>query len=69
MKHLFLISFSVYLILNVIENLIHYNIGKYSDQPLHMDIPSSRDWINIVIVMITFAVLQGLFTCVLDREC
>ena len=29
--HIFVFSFLVFIILNVIENVIHYNIGKYHD--------------------------------------
>jgi hypothetical protein len=69
MKHLFMISFVVYLGLNLVENLIHYNIGKYSNESTHIDMPSSTDWVKIILVMVTFAGLQGLLTCRLDREC
>jgi hypothetical protein len=66
---LFMISFLVYLGLNMVENLIHYNIGKYTDQPTRMDLPTMMDWVKIIVVMISFAFLQGLFTCILDKEC
>jgi len=29
--HIFAFSFIVFIVLNVIENVIHYNIGKYHD--------------------------------------
>lgn len=29
--HIFVFSFLVFIVLNVIENVIHYNIGKYHD--------------------------------------
>ena len=66
---LFMIPFLVYLGLNMIENLIHYNIGKYTDQTTRMDLPTMMDWVKIIVVMISFAFLQGLFTCILDKEC
>ncbi len=66
---LFMISFLVYLGLNMVENLIHYNIGKYTDQTTRMDLPTMMDWVKIIVVMISFAFLQGLFTCILDKEC
>lgn len=69
MKNLFLISFLVYLIVNVAENLIHYNIGKYSDHSIKMDLPTSQDWVKIIVVMITFAVLQGVLTCWIENQC
>lgn len=64
---LFMISFLVYLGLNTIENLIHYNIGKYSDQSTLMDLPTKTDWVKIIVVMIIFAFLQGILTCILEK--
>jgi hypothetical protein len=63
MKNLFLISFLVYLGVNLAENLIHYNIGKYSNTSVHMDLPTPVDGVKIIMVMLTFAVLQGVLTC------
>ena len=60
----------VFIVLNVIENIIHYNIGRStsSDRPkgdgatalLHL--PNVRDTVRIVVVMVVFALLQGVFT-------
>ena len=63
--HMFLFSFSIFIILNIIENVIHYNIGKFHDSEtirFHFTNPSKNDWIQIIIIMFVFAVLQGLFT-------
>ena len=60
--HLIFISFCVFIIINLIENLIHYNIGRYHDSKLRMVIPSNKDWIKIIITMIIFALLQGFLT-------
>ena len=60
--HIFIISFLVYLFVNLVENLIHYNIGKFSNKETKFDIPSKKDWIKIAIVMLIFALLQGLLT-------
>jgi len=60
--HIFIISFLVYLFVNLIENLIHYNIGKFSNKETKLDLPSKKDWIKIVMVMFVFALLQGLLT-------
>jgi len=67
--HLFMISFLVYLVLNLGENFIHYNIGKYHDRTTQLDLPSQEDWIKIVVVMLLFAGLQGILTCWLDKRC
>lgn len=75
--HIFVFSFLVFIVLNVIENVIHYNIGKYheanSPPPVkgngsgsiagfHFTNPSDKDWVRIVVIMFIFAVLQGFFT-------
>jgi len=60
--HVIAISFFVYLFVNLFENLIHYNIGKFSDRETKLDLPSKKDWVKIVVVMCVFALLQGLLT-------
>jgi hypothetical protein len=69
--HIFAFSFVIFIILNVIENVIHYNIGKYHEghKPNSIDIagfhftnPSQIDWVRIIVIMFIFAVLQGFFT-------
>ena len=60
--HIIVISFFVYLFLNLIENLIRYNIGKFSNKETKIDLPSKKDWFKIVVVMCVFALLQGLIT-------
>jgi hypothetical protein len=66
---IFLFSFLIFIVLNVIENVIHYNIGKYHDSTngggvagLHFTNPSNTDWVRIIVIMFIFAVLQGFFT-------
>ena len=60
--HIIAISFFVYLVVNLAENLIHYNIGKFSNKETRLDVPSKKDWFKIVVVMCLFALLQGLLT-------
>lgn len=69
--HIFVFSFLVFIVLNIIENVIHYNIGKYHDSRVngsasvagfHFTNPSNIDWVRIVVIMFIFAVLQGGFT-------
>ena len=58
-------SFLTFIVLNVIENLIHYNIGTNHDVSFHelkLSIPSSIDWTRIIFIMVIFACLQGGFT-------
>jgi hypothetical protein len=60
--HLFIISFIVFAILNIIENVIHYNIGKTSNKEFEFSNPTIIDWKKIIITMIIFALLQGFLT-------
>lgn len=72
--HIFAFSFIVFIVLNVIENVIHYNIGKYHEGNtsvkngsssvggIHFTNPSQTDWVRIIVIMLIFAVLQGFFT-------
>ena len=60
--HLIIVSFLVYLFVNLFENLIHYNIGRFSDRETKIEMPTQKDWIKIAVVMIVFALLQGLLT-------
>jgi hypothetical protein len=66
---LLIISFCVYLFVNLFENLIHYNIGKHSNAELKFEIPTEGDWFKIVAVMLTFALIQGTLTCIIDDRC
>jgi len=66
---IFVFSFLIFIVLNIIENVIHYNIGKYHDAKngggiagLHFTNPSNTDWVRIIVIMFIFAVLQGVFT-------
>ena len=69
MRHLFTLSFIVFLILNIIENLINYNIGIHSDDnKFKIKMPTKRDWIRIVITMLVFAFLQGFFVILFSRN-
>jgi murein L,D-transpeptidase YafK len=67
----------VFIVLNVIENVIHYNIGKFHEGNgekkkendhrtniggYHFTNPSNTDWVRIVVIMVIFAILQGFFT-------
>jgi hypothetical protein len=66
--HIFVFSFLVLIVLNVIENVIHYNIGKFHDRGeggvagYHFTNPSNTDWVRIIVIMFVFAILQGVFT-------
>lgn len=61
-KAIFIASFVAFIILNTIENLIHYSIGRSYEKNLQFNFPTKTDWIRIIITMIIFAVLQALST-------
>ena len=65
--HIIAISFFVYIFVNLFENVIHYNIGKFSDKETKLEIPSQKDFIKIVVVMCVFALLQGLLTSYFNK--
>ncbi len=60
--HIIAISFFVYIFVNIFENIIHYNIGRFSNKETKFKLPSKKDFIKIVIVMCVFALIQGLLT-------
>jgi hypothetical protein len=74
--HIFVFSFLVFIVLNVVENVIHYNIGKFHDRGggagggngrggvagYHFTNPSNTDWVRIIVIMLVFAIMQGVFT-------
>jgi hypothetical protein len=69
-----IISFVIFLFINLIENIIHYNIGKYSKDArgengsfLHFNIPNETDWVKIVLIMFVFALLQGGLTAFFNK--
>ena len=55
-------SFLVYIFVNLFENMIHYNIGRFSNKETKLELPSKKDFIKIVVVMCIFAMLQGVLT-------
>jgi len=60
--HIIVISFFVYLFVNFFENMIHYNIGRFSNKETKLELPTTTDFIKIVIITCIFALLQGLLT-------
>jgi uncharacterized integral membrane protein len=63
---IFIAGFLAFIILNTIENVIHYNIGRTSDKDTDTCVlfenPTRKDWHRILVVMIIFAFLQGILT-------
>jgi len=65
--HIIAISFLVYIFVNFFENMIHYNIGRFSNKETKLQLPSKKDFIKIVVVMCAFALLQGLLTSYFNK--
>lgn len=61
----FWVSFTIFAVLNAVENLIHYNIGKHTDKKepwIRVDLPHAHDMGRILFVMFAFAALHGVMT-------
>ena len=44
--HIIAISFFVYIFVNLFENMIHYNIGRFSNNETKLELPSKKDFIK-----------------------
>jgi len=66
--NIIVISFIVFMFLNLIENLIHYNIGRHTDTEkfIVFSNPPNKDWFKIAVIMIIFGLLQGFLTYYLN---
>ena len=60
--HIIAISFFVYIFVNLFENIIHYNIGRFSNKETKLELPTQKDFAKIAIVTCIFALIQGLLT-------
>jgi len=61
--HLIIVSFIVYIFVNMTENMIHYNIGRRNQtQDMNFKLPTGSEFVIIFIVMIIFAGIQGFLT-------
>lgn len=63
------ISFIVFIIVNLLENLLYYNIGynakedeEGKEKEKMLTLPNTQDWVKIIIIMLLFAAIQGLLT-------
>lgn len=65
-NNLILISMIVFLFLNMIENIIHFSIGRNIDDAdtasIKLEIPNTYDIIKIIFIMGIFSVLQAFLT-------
>lgn len=63
-------SMLVFCVLNLIENMIHYSIGRSYDEnnKFVFSFPTSQDFISIIIVMIIFGLAQGILTKLIMKD-
>ena len=76
--NLIVISFFVYIFVNCFENIIHYNIGKFSNKEAILEqcskkeaifeLPNVTDFMKIVGIVCIFALLQGLLTSYFNKR-
>ena len=62
-KHLIFVGIIVYIIVNSVENIVYYSIGRHTgEDSIKLEIPVRKDLIKIVIVTLIFALFQGYLT-------
>jgi len=65
-EYVIIISMLVYIVLNIIENIIHFNMGKYSDSEITykklFEVPTFKDFVEICFIIVVFSFLQGVLT-------
>ena len=64
--YIFLISAISFFVLNLIEDLIHFNIGRNHNLEYKVYFPVNSEWYYIIIVMIFFSLMQGIVTYYFD---
>jgi len=58
-----IISVMVFCILNIIENVFHYSMGRrHGEKDRRIYLPTYKEFIELIIVMTIFALSQGLIT-------
>ena len=67
-NHIFFISFFVFICINIVENLLHYDIGRNTDKDIKLTWPTKKDWVRIFVVMLIFAIIQGSLTYYFDKK-
>ena len=65
--HIIAVSFLIYIFVNLFENMIHYNIGRFSGKETKFELPSKSDFVKIAVVMCIFALLQGVLTSYFNK--
>jgi hypothetical protein len=63
---IFIAGFLSFLILNLVENIIYYSMGRSFEKKFSLKLPNRNDFIKLFIIMILFAMLQGGLTSFID---
>lgn len=67
--YIFLISAISFFVLNFIEDLIHFNIGRNRNlDDITVYLPEKSEWFYVISVMLIFAFLQGLVTYYFENQ-
>lgn len=60
--HQIIRAFIIFIALDLLENMVHYNIGRNSSlDTFQFSLPSIRDFIKILIVVLIFGIVEGGF--------
>jgi hypothetical protein len=55
-------AFLIFIVLDLIENIVHFNIGRNSSiDNFQFSLPSIRDFIKMIIVILIFGIVEGGF--------
>ncbi len=69
--HIIIASIIAFFLLNLIENIIHFSIGRGISEResirIKIKMPEKIDILKIMIIMIIFSILQGLLTYLIDN--
>jgi len=65
-EYVILISMLVFIVLTMIEDIIHFNLGKYAGTKITFEklfqVPNFKDFVEIGIIILVFAFFQGFIT-------
>lgn len=68
--NLVIISMLVFGVLNLVENIIHYNIGRSynKEDGFVLVFPTNQDLMSIIFVMVIFGLAQGIITELIVKD-
>lgn len=67
--YIFLISAISFFVLNLLEDLIHFNIGRNRNlDNITVYLPEKSEWLYVIGVMLIFSLLQGFVTYYFENQ-